>query len=136
MRPGIDEVQSTKYKLQSKFKVKNSPSVLAIVVALATALSAQGGRGAGSGASCDRACLDGFINQYLDALVARNPFGLPLAAKVKFSENDQPLPLGDGLWNTVSGLGSYKLYAADPTRGQAGFLGTAERNRCVLRSPG
>ena len=51
-----------------------------------------------------------------------------MAAKVKFSENDQPLPLGDGLWNTVTGPGSYKLYVADPTRGQAGFLGTLREN--------
>jgi hypothetical protein len=81
--------------------------ILAIVLALATTLTAQGGRGAGGGAPCDRVCLEGIVNQYLDALMSRNPFGLPLAAKVRFSENDQLLPLGDGLWNTVTAPGSY-----------------------------
>lgn len=63
---------------------------------------AQGGRGRAGKAKdkgpgpCDRACLEGFVNQYLDAPVAHNPFGLPLAARVKFSENDQLLDLGCG----------------------------------------
>lgn len=78
--------------------------------------------------SCDRACLEGFVNQYLDALVAHNVFGLPLASKVKFSENDQLLELGDGMWNVTTGIGSYKIYIADPQSGQVGFLGTAREN--------
>jgi hypothetical protein len=45
-------------------------------------------------AACDRVCLEGFVNQYLDAMVARNPYGLPLASKVKFTENEQTIPLG------------------------------------------
>jgi hypothetical protein len=73
--------------------------------------------------SCDRACLEGFLNQYLDALVARNPYSLPLAAKVKFTENEQVIPLG-----TANGLGTYKLYVADPQAGQVGFLGTLREN--------
>ncbi len=74
--------------------------------------------------SCDRACLEGFVNQYLDALLAHNVFGLPLAPKVKFSENDQLLELGDGMWNVVTGIGSYKIYVCDPQSGQVGFIGT------------
>src|SRR5271170_6493113 len=79
-------------------------------------------------AACDRACLEGLVNQYLDALVAHNPFGLPLARKVKFSENDVVLDLGDGVWNTVTGVGTYKLYVADPQSGQVGFFGTMREN--------
>src|SRR5579862_2310724 len=75
-------------------------------------------------ASCDRACLEGFVNQYLDAMVARNPFSLPLAPQVKFTENEQAIPLGEGIWGTASGLGTYKLYVADPPAGEVGFLGT------------
>ena len=79
-------------------------------------------------ASCDRACLEGFVNQYLDALVARNPYSLPLGPKVKFTENEQVIPLGEGIWGTASGLGSYKLYVADPQAGEVGFLGTLREN--------
>lgn len=78
--------------------------------------------------TCGRACLEGFVNQYLDALVAHNPFGMPLARKVKFSENDVVLDLGDGVWNTITGVGTYKLYVADPQSGQVGFFGTMREN--------
>lgn len=97
-------------------------------------LFAQGGPGgaakdkAKGPEPCDRACLEGFVDQYLDALVAHNPFGLPLAAKVKFTENDQLLDLGDGLWNITTGIGKYKLIVADPQSQQVGFLGTVLGN--------
>lgn len=61
-------------------------------------------------------------------MLARNPYSLPLAARVKFTENEQQIPLGEGLWATASGLGTYKLYVADPESGQAGFLGTLREN--------
>ena len=82
----------------------------------------------GQAPACDRACLEGFVNQYLDALLAHNVFGLPLAPKVKFSENDQLLALGDGMWNVTTGIGSYKIYVADPQSGQVGFIGTVREN--------
>jgi hypothetical protein len=77
---------------------------------------------------CDRACLEGFVNQYLDAMAAHNPFGLPLASKLRFSENDQILDFGDGMWNVVDGIGNYKHYVADPQAGQIGFFGTVKEN--------
>ena len=114
-------------------------TVFGSVMALAACIGllfAQGGPGAIKGKVkakgpdlCDRPCLEGFVNQYLDALVAHNPFGgLPLASKVKFSENDQLLDLGDGLWNVTTGVGKYKLIVADPQSQQVGFLGTVLAN--------
>jgi hypothetical protein len=79
-------------------------------------------------APCDRACLEGFVNQYLDALVGRNPYSLPLAPRVKFTENEQLIPLGEGIWGTANGLGTYKLYVTDPQAGEVGFLGTLREN--------
>src|SRR5277367_680953 len=99
-------------------------SSLALVL-VAASLRAQPAK---SAASCDRACLEGFVNQYLDAMVARNPYSLPPASKVKFTENEQVIPLGEGIWGTASGLGTYKLYVADPQTGQVGFLGTLREN--------
>jgi|KBSSwiStaDraftv2_1062776.scaffolds.fasta_scaffold44185_2 hypothetical protein len=78
--------------------------------------------------ACDRTCLEGVVDRYLEALVAHDPFGLPLAPSVVFSENTQRLPIGDGLWNTATGLGEYKLYVSDPESGQAGFFGTVREN--------
>ena len=85
--------------------------------ALVFAVASLHAQPAKSAASCDRACLEGFVNQYLDAMVARNPYSLPLAPKVKFTENEQVIPLGEGIWGTASGLGTYKLYVADPQGG-------------------
>jgi hypothetical protein len=99
--------------------------LLAIILASFSALNAQPAKFA---ASCDRACLEGFVDRYLNAMVARNPYGLPLAPKVKFTENEQAIPLGEGIWGTASGLGTYKLYVADPRAGQVGFLGTLREN--------
>lgn len=77
---------------------------------------------------CDRTCLNGFIDQYLAALVAHDPSRLPLARDVKFTENGQVLNLGDGLWGTVSGIGSYQIYADDPQAGQAMYMGLLQEN--------
>jgi hypothetical protein len=78
--------------------------------------------------SCDYACLTNFVDQYLKALVAHEPSQIPAADHVKFTENTIPLKLGDALWGTMSGMGTYKLYFADPHAGQAGFEGTIREN--------
>jgi hypothetical protein len=77
---------------------------------------------------CDRTCLEGFVDDYLAAMVAHDPKRLPVTATVKFTEDDVALKLGDALWGTASGLGKYKLYFADPEAGQVGFFGTIQEN--------
>jgi hypothetical protein len=77
---------------------------------------------------CDRACLNGYVDQSLAALVAHDPSRLPLARQVKFTENGQQLQLGDGLWGTASAGGNYKLYADDPQAGEVMFMGTMMEN--------
>jgi hypothetical protein len=74
--------------------------------------------------NCDRACLQGFVDQYLDALAANDPSRLPVTQDVKFTEDGQQLRLGDGLWNTATGRGTYKFYMEDPAAGEAAFFGT------------
>lgn len=73
---------------------------------------------------CDRACLEKVVDDYLAALVARDPKRLPLSADVKYTENNQVLQVGDGFWKTVQGIGNYKHYFADPEVGQVAFMGT------------
>jgi hypothetical protein len=77
---------------------------------------------------CDRACLEGIVNQYLDAMVAHTPSRVQVTEDVRFTENDVELKLGEALWKTASGLGSYRLYFADPQQGQVGFYGTIREN--------
>ena len=72
--------------------------------------------------SCDRTCLTELLDRYLDALVARDPHAT--ARTVKPTENGQRLDLGDGLWHTVTGKGSYRLDMADVEASQAVVMGT------------
>jgi hypothetical protein len=78
--------------------------------------------------SCDRACLEGLVDRYLDAVIANNPKALPLAANVKFTEDGQQLALGDGLWNTLKTKGAYRLFVTDVAAGQVAFMGTIEED--------
>jgi hypothetical protein len=77
---------------------------------------------------CDYVCMTGFVDQYLKALAAHDPSQIPASDHVKFTENTIPLKLGDALWGTMSGMGTYKLYFADPHDGQAGIEATIREN--------
>ena len=86
---------------------------------MAAAVLTAGSAAAQGGPACDRECLIGVAEQYLDALVAKDPKRVPLvSAAVKYTENGQRLTIGDGLWNSVSARGTYKLHVADPVAGQ------------------
>jgi hypothetical protein len=74
--------------------------------------------------NCDRACLEGFVDTYLDAWIARDPKKLPLARNVKFTENGQQLELGDGSWNVAVGKGKYRLFVTDTQTGQVTVITT------------
>jgi hypothetical protein len=82
--------------------------------------------------NCDRACLEDVMNQYLAAVVARDPKRLPLSEDVMYTENDQVLEVGDGFWKTAAGLGNYKHYFADPEMGQVAFMGTMQEAGAAL----
>jgi len=83
----------------------------------------QAGRSAATGA-CDRACLQGFVEQYLDAWVARDPTRLPLAPNVRYTENGQHLEIGDGSWRVGTGKGKYRLWVPDTQTGQVAVIAT------------
>lgn len=81
----------------------------ALLCAMLMALAGSGAvPTATAGAACDRACLSGFVTTYLKALSAHDPGQLPTARTVRFTENGVAIPLGDALWVTVSGIGSYR----------------------------
>lgn len=88
--------------------------------------SPGGSQSASASNACDRTCLNNFVDQYLDAVVAHDPSRLPVTKYVKFTENGQKLELGDGFWRTATGKGTYKFYVDDPQTGQVGFEGTMQ----------
>jgi hypothetical protein len=96
-------------------------------VALAT-LALWGTTNAALAADCDRACLEGFVDRYLDAVIADQPSAVPLAPGVRFTEDGQQLTIGDGLWNTMRAKGHYRLFVSDVPAGQVAFFGSIEED--------
>lgn len=103
----------------------NRPIALVALVAL---IAAAGSRPASASASCNEQCLDALADTYLRALVAHDPSQLPTTKDVRFTENTIPLPLGQGLWTTASGLKAYKHVIPDPDSGQVGLYATITEN--------
>ena len=77
---------------------------------------------------CDRACLEGFVDQYLDALLAHDSSLLPLTENARYTENGQTLQMNDGMWQVATAIGDKKLSFTDVHSGQVGFRGIVEEN--------
>jgi hypothetical protein len=74
---------------------------------------------------CDRTCLEGYVNRYLDAMQAHKVTDELFARDVVFTENGIRLPFGnEGLWYSMSGKGNYKFYVPDVETQQVAFIGT------------
>lgn len=74
---------------------------------------------------CDRTCLEGFVDRYLEAMQDNIVSDTLFARDVKFTENGIRLPLGgEGLWFNMSGKGNYRFYVPDIETQQVAFIGT------------
>lgn len=77
--------------------------------------------------TCDRACLENYIDRYLDAMLAHKVDPELFAKTCRFTENGVQLPLGgEGLWYSMSGKGTYKFYIPDIETQQVAFIGTVK----------
>ena len=74
--------------------------------------------------SCDRACLENYIDRYMDAMLANDPSLELFSRDCKFTENGVRLPLGnEGLWLRMTGKGNYKFYVPDVETQQVDLSG-------------
>jgi hypothetical protein len=89
--------------------------ILAVLLIFSGAAAAQN--------TCDRACLTGILDRYLNAMAANDAKQAPFAANIKYTENAARVPLTEGLWFTAAGLTDYKIVLADPAGSAAGFIG-------------
>ena len=110
--------------------MRNSFSILSIGILIAGALAGQSGK-----AACDRACLESFVDQYMDALIAHDPKKLPMTARVKNTEDAVRLDPGDGFWRTALAKGSYRLFVSDIETGQVAFIGTMREANAPMPNP-
>lgn len=103
--------------------------VLLQMVFVPCSMAAQAGNtrlamNAANGA-CDRACLENYVDRYLDAMTANDPTLELFARDCRFTENGVELPLGgEGLWYSMSGRGAYKFYIPDIETRQVAYIGT------------
>jgi hypothetical protein len=70
-----------------------------------------------------RAELYAVLDQYLAALKKGDPSLVNWAPRVRNTENNVAMMVGDGLWQTISAMGDYDFRIADPKLGQIGFYG-------------
>jgi len=102
-------------------RFRQAAGLLILLAASTIAVDAQRGK---SGQACDRACLQGIANVYLAALAAHDPSKAPMAPDAKFTEQAQPMKVGDGqLWKlTTEGPTTFRIPVADPIAGQIGLI--------------
>src|SRR5262245_65231924 len=104
--------------------MRSALTTLAVAAALLSASTHVSGSTGPIPLNCNRACLEGLIDQYLKAVVAHDPSTLPLSKDVMYTENNQKMEVGDGFWKTAQGLGNYRHVFADPEFGQVAMMGT------------
>src|ERR1044071_7887029 len=108
-----------------------SALLAAALVSIATSAPAQTSAAlpanVGTG-NCDRACLQGHAEEFIEALIAHDPGKASLAKNVRYSENSVPLPIPDGFWKNATGVRPYRLYIADPEWGTIGFYARMYEN--------
>jgi hypothetical protein len=77
----------------------------------------------------ERQALVALMERYLVALPGHDASVVPLAEDVKLVENTAVTPIGKGLWETATGGPTdFRIFAADPTAGQVGFIGVIEES--------
>ena len=76
-----------------------------------------------AGESCDRGCLLGLVDRFMDAFVKQRPQDLPWAKEVKFTENSVGQQVSEGIWGSIRGKSDAALRVADPQAGTVTWYG-------------
>jgi len=101
-------------------------SLIRVLASALVLASVAGGVATAQAPACDRRCLEGWVDRYLDALARHDPAAVPLASGARYTENGQRLAIGDGLWRSVKAKGKYRLVVADTEAQQVALIGTLE----------
>lgn len=76
--------------------------------------------------ACYRSCLNATLDAYLAAIVTNKPSAAPLASVYRHTENDIVQPLGEGIWQTATGLGAIQRKFFDEVTANAVYYGLVE----------
>jgi hypothetical protein len=77
-------------------------------------------------ADCDRACLKGVLDQYLNAVIQHKPSSVPLTPGYRQTENAVVRLAAQGIWQTAKGLGKVQRRYFDPVTQNAAYFGTLD----------
>jgi len=102
--------------------MRGMPARIALVLATALLFAAR----PAAAQSCDRACLTGIVSVYLSAMTAHDPSRVPVADRVRVTEDTKVIALGDGLWKNITTLRPYRQDFIDAREGVAATFGVAE----------
>jgi hypothetical protein len=70
--------------------------------------------------ACNRVCLTGFVDTYLNALTANTPGAVPLASNAKVTINGRAVRLADAFWDSADRV----IYRFDIVNDRLGDTGT------------
>src|SRR5262245_59766558 len=90
-------------------------SLLLATLAASASVSAQ---------SCNRDCLKRHLDTYLSGVSSHKPEAAGLWTGFRQTENAIVVPEGQGVWKSVTGLGSIQRRYFDPVQSSAGYFGT------------
>jgi len=108
--------------------MKQASRTLLAGLAGALGLFASTAQAAAASNACDRACLIGVADRYVDAMVKQAPNSLPWAKTVRFSEDGVGVMVGDALWGSIRAANKPVMHAADPSTGQVAWFGIVEEH--------
>lgn len=77
-----------------------------------------------SAQGCNRDCLERHLDAYLNAVTRHKPESGGLWVGFRQTENAVVIPAGQGVWKSVTGVGSVQRHYLDPVQEQAGYFGT------------
>src|ERR1041384_848980 len=77
--PGISSADTSKGGLMGRSRL--------LAAAAFAVVAGVGSQAWAAGESCNRACLESFVDKYLDAVVADQPSMVPLSPSVRFTED-------------------------------------------------
>jgi len=93
---------------------------LLLCAAASTAAAQEPEWNAAAVKECDRACLIGIMDGYMNAIFKHDPKLVPpLAPDVRMTENTGQMDVGEGvLWRSTTQPTTFNIYVADPVQGQ------------------
>ena len=95
-------------------------SLLACALGLTGLAASEPEWSAARAKNCNRECLAGFMNGYMEAIYKHDPKAVPpLSIDVRMTENTGRMDVGEGvLWRSKVEPTAFRIYVADPVTGQ------------------